>query len=400
MAKFKYAAKNSKGREIKGRLEARNTSDARKSLESRGYEVLSLKRSGSLKLNSWEGAAKSEVALFARQIAVMFRAGVDIRRAFQVMSLQGFSPYFSEVIAQVEVDVSEGEALSRAFGRHPRVFDMLFVGMVKAGENSGSLDQILFRLADHLDKEVRVRRKLKAAITYPAFVFVFALVLAFIIVQHILPTFINGVFASENMALPPSTQLLVYVTNLLNDGKFMAGLLAGVLLFGFFCRQFAQSAQGKFYIQSFLHKTPGPREVVRTLLATRFCRIFSILSYSGIPLVHALDLASASLGDYVVTSRIEKVKDDLRAGRPLAESLEGMGVFPSLLIEFLIVGEQTGRIGPLMDKLADVYDQDIDNAIETYTKLLEPLMLLIIGAVVGYVVLAVFLPVYQLVGAI
>jgi type IV pilus assembly protein PilC len=277
---------------------------------------------------------------------------------------------------------------------------MLFVGMVKAGESSGALDKVLFRLADHLDKEVRVRQKIKAAITYPAFIFVLAMILATIIVQHILPTFINGVFASENLALPLMTQVLILVTNFLNDGQNLTYLAAGFVVFAFFLMQYMKTPQGRFQFQSLLHNMPGSRDVVKTLLAARFCRIFSFLINSGIPLVHSLELVSAALGDYVVAPRIEQVKNDLRDGKELAESVKDMDVFPKLLVEFLIVGEETGRIAELMEKLADTYDEDIDNAVEAYTALLEPVMLCVMGGLVGYVIIAVFIPLYQLVGAI
>jgi len=403
MAKYSYTAKNSKGKAIKGIMEARSALDARRSLEAREYEVLKLSSAGGLLQRigaRFTRVKKAELALFARQVAVMFRAGVDIRRAFQVMSLQGFSPHFSDVIAQVEVDVSEGESMSRAMGRHPAVFSMLFVGMVKAGESSGGLDKVLFRLADHLDREVRIQQKITSAITYPAFVFVLAAILATIVVQHILPTFINGVFAQENLALPIMTKVLIVVTNFLNDPRNLAYLGTGLGVLFFLLYQYCRTPQGKFQVQSILHNAPGTRDVVKTVLAARFCRLFSYLINSGIPLVHSLELVSAALGDYVVAPRLEQVKNDLRDGESLAVAVKNMDVFPPILVEFLIIGEETGRYAEVMEKLADTYEEDIDNAVQAYTALLEPVMLGVMGILVGYVVIAVFMPLYQLVGAI
>ena len=403
MPKYAYKVKNSKGKLISGTLDARHVGDARKTLESRGYEIERLSSAGGvfsrLFNRTFRSVSKAELALFSRQIAVMFKAGVDIRRAFQVMSLQGFSPYFSEVIAQVEVDVSEGESLSRAMGRHPNVFNMLFVGMVKAGEGSGGLDKVLFQLADHLDKEVLVRHKIKSAITYPAFIFVLALGLAFIIVQHILPTFINGVFKQEGLDLPWITKSLIWVTDFLNNGSNLAYLIGGGTVFLFFLWQFSRTAQGKYQFQSILHNMPGTRRVMQILISTRFCRIFSALIESGLPLVHSLDLVSAALGDYVVAPRIEQVKNDLRDGKTLSEAFTKMDIFPPILIEFVLVGEESGRISQLLSKLGDTLEDDIDDAVHAYTSLLEPVMLLVMGSLVGYVIIAVFVPIYQLVGA-
>lgn len=377
--------------------------DARRNLETRGYEIFRLRRAGiwgSLFGRYVGGVKRSEVALFARQIAVMFQAGVGIRRAFQVMSLQGFDDYFSDVIAQVESEVAEGQALSRAMGRHPQVFDMLVVGMVKAAEQAGMLDQVLHRLADYLDKEVSIQQKIKSAITYPLFVFVLSLVLATVIVQHILPTFINGVFKNENLDLPMITKLLVTVTNYLNNPTVLFSLLGGGLVFLFLLRQFFRSAQGKFQLHKFLHATPGFRDVVQTVLAARFCRLFSSLIAAGVPLVHSLELVSAALGDRVVGVRLERAKEDIRNGETLAGALRAMDVFPPIVVEFVWLGEETGRMSEVLARLADFYDGEIDTAVETYTSLLEPMMLLFMGLLVGYVVIACFLPLYQLVSAL
>lgn len=403
MPKYAYKAKNSKGRDISGSIDARHAGDARQSLESRGYEVLRLSSADGFSRyfdNLLRTVKRAELALFARQMAVMFAAGIDLRRSLQVLSLQGFSPYFSDVISQVEVDLCEGQSLSRAMSRHPAAFSMLFVGMVKAGESSGSLDKCLHRLADYLDKEVLIQNKLKSAITYPAFIFVLAMGLAVVIVQHILPTFINGVFKQENLALPWITKSLIAVTGFLNNGNNLVYLLVGLVVGIFFFWQFSRTAQGKYQIQKVLHTAPGTRDVMRMLVTTRFCRVFSSLIHSGINLTHSMDLVSGALGDYVVAAQLETAKNDLRDGKTMAEAFAGVQAFPPILVEFIIVGEESGRIPVLLDKLADTMEQDIDDAVTAYTNLLEPLMLLVMGGLVGYVILAVFIPLYQLVGSL
>ena len=273
------------------------------------------------------------------------------------------------------------------------------IGMIKAGESSGSIDKIFHRLADHLDKEVLVGHKLKSAITYPAFIFVLAVSLAVIIVQHILPTFINGVFAQENLQLPLITKTLVTVTNFLNDPNVLLTLFGGTAVAVFLLYQYSKTAPGRYQFQTLLHTLPGTRDVMAVLVSTRFCRLFASLLASGIPLVHALELSGAALGDYYVAPKMERAKDEIRNGASMAEALRNMYVFPPLLIEFLNVGEETGQISGLLDKLAAIYEDDIDNAINSYTALLEPLMLGVMGLLVGYVVIAVFLPLYQLVDA-
>ncbi|MCA9779907.1 MAG: type II secretion system F family protein [Candidatus Eremiobacteraeota bacterium] len=402
MGKFYYTAENSKGKDISGTLTARNLADARRNLEQMNYSVKTLreKRSpASWILGRWQGVRKSELALFSRQMGVLLAAAVSIRRSLQIMSMQGFSPQFSSILGQVEADIAEGQALSRAFARHPGAFDMLYVGMLKAGEASGTTDQVFHKLADHLDKEVLVGHKLKSAITYPAFIFLLAVSLAVIIVQHILPRFINGVFAQENLQLPLITKSLVAITNFLNNPSVLMALIGGAVVLIFLTFQFAKTASGKFYIQTWLHTLPGTRDVMQVLLATRFCRLFSSMTSSGIPVVHALELSGTALGDHYVAPRMEQAKNDLRSGASLAEALKNAYIFPPLLIEFLTVGEKTGQISELLDKLAAVYEDDIDNAINSYTALLEPLMLGFMGLLVGYVVIACFLPLYQLVDA-
>lgn len=401
MAKYRYKAKNSKGRKVSGTIEAINYADAEKSLSEKNYQVLKLDGPRTLSLARFlKGVKRAELALFARQMAVMLKAGVTIRRALQVMSMQGFEDSFSDVLARVEMDVSEGQALSRALGRHPGVFDMLFVGMVKSGEQTGNMENMLDRLADHLDREVLIRQKIKAAISYPAFVFGLSIILATVVVQHILPTFINGVFAQEGLNLPLLTQSLVRATNFLNDPKILSAVIGGLIGGTFLFFRYSQTGAGRFQIQTLMHNLPGIREVVKVLNAVRFCRVFGALAKSGLPFVYALDLTSTAMGDYVVGRRFEQVKDDVREGKSLTEAIEGTDLFPPLVIEFLRIGEQAGRISELLEKLADIYEEDLDDAIVAYTSLLEPIMLFIIGSFVGYVVLGVFLPLYQLVDAI
>lgn len=403
MPDFIFRAVNRKGKEVQGTVTAPTAEIARADLVARGYEVQSLasKLADRFSLSRYlKKQSRMELALFSRQIAVMFKSGVGIRRAFQVMALQGFEQHFNEVIKAVENDVSAGVTLSTAMARHPRTFSSLYCGMIKAGETSGSLDAVLHRLADHMEKEVTLRRKITAAITYPAFIFVFSMALALLVVQHILPTFINGVFAAEGLRLPLMTQVLVAITNFVNDGRVMgtlafAGVMAGLLLVNYI-----RTPQGKYQLQLALHSVPGIRNVTKIVVSTRFCRVFSALLQSGIPVTEALNITDVAIDDFVVSEQLAIAKHDISGGTEVWLAIKAMDVFSPVLVEFLSIGEETGRIPELLDRLADMYDEDLDNAVTAYTSLIEPIMLGVMGLLVGYVVVAVFLPLYQLVETI
>ena len=403
MPDFIFKALNRKGKEVQGTVTAPDAEVARADLIARGYQVQSLatKLRDRFSLSQYfKKQSKMELALFSRQIAVMFKSGVGIRRAFQVMALQGFDQHFNEVIKAVENDVSAGVALSKAMARHPKTFSSLYCGMIKAGETSGSLDAVLHRLADHMEKEVTLRRKITAAMTYPAFIFVFSMALALLVVQHILPTFINGVFAAEGLQLPLMTQILVVVTNFLNDGRIMGTLAMGLVVTCLLLWNYLKTPQGKYQLQLALHSLPGLREVPRIVVSTRFCRVFSALLKSGIPVSRALDITDVAIDDYYVSEQLAVAKHDISGGTEVWFAIKAMDVFSPVLVEFLSIGEETGRIPDLLDRLADMYDEDLDNAVVAYTSLIEPIMLGVMGLLVGYVVVAVFLPLYQLVETI
>ncbi len=338
-----------------------------------------------------------EIAVFSRQLALLMRSGVGLHQAFHLMSSQGFGPGMLRALARIKDDLSEGKSLSRALGRHPKIFSMLYLGLVKAGESTGSLDRTFELLADSAEKELKLQTRLRQAMAYPLVIFCLSMLLTALIVLHVLPTFVNGVFRQEELDLPLPTRILVWLTDFLSQPLVFTGLLVGAtagLLLGY---SYMQTPQGRYQWQQFCLTSPILRDVTRSIIASRFCLVFANLLKCGIPIVAALNLVSSALGNYVVAQKLEVAEADLQDGCQVALALKDTGLFPGLVIEFLAIGEESGRIPELLGKLSSVYDEDIENAIEAYTSLIEPVMLGVLGLGIGLVIVSVFLPLYQLV---
>ena len=402
MADYRFVVKNSKGRRVRGVLVADNDKDARAILQSRGLEVVELKLlSGMLgRLESWVARVLpvrlGELALTTRQFSVMMRSGVGLSRSMEVLNQQPLSERLSRAWADVGICMQKGISLSRAMARHPDVYDGLYRGLVKAGESSGALVENLSMLADLLEKEVKLRRQIAAALTYPIFVLVICLGATILLTQQVLPAFINGLFRDADMQLPWMTRAVIAFTTVLNHRYFYFVALPGSVLLGYLFFAYLRTAGGRYRAQQVAFHTPVLRMVFIKAASSRFARTMGCLLRCGVPMVYSLQLTDMVLSNYVLSGYIQKVKQGLEQGEPMSTLLRECPLFPPLLPAFTELGEQTGHLPELYAKLADIFDEELEVAIETATTLLEPILVGILGILVGFVVVAMFVPMYQL----
>ncbi|MFN8606820.1 MAG: type II secretion system F family protein [Vulcanimicrobiota bacterium] len=406
MKRFFYSAQSvERGSLVSGTVEAANDHEARLILAKRGLEWAQLRPERDL--SSWitrlrllSPPSLIHLALATRQLAVMLNSGIDVVRSLDVLQMADYGPRLNLAWSDLASHVNKGYSLSRAMARHPGVFSPVFTGLVKAGESSGSLVSNLNSLADHLERELRLRQKLSSALVYPAFVFLICCLAVLLLTQKVLPTLINGVFKETGTTLPLMTQSVVYVGNLLNSTWFYH-IVVPVLFFGLlFSAHYARTPGGRYRVQWILKRIPGVKLVLRAAAAARFSRTMGSLNACGISLVHSLELTDMVLSDYELSQAIDKIIAGVEEGESFADLLRDSQAFPAIVIGFTELGQETGSLAHAYRHLAEMLEEEIDLLLNTLMSALEPLMIGVMGGIVGYVVIAMFLPLYQMLNGV
>jgi len=400
MANFKYTVKNKEGKTLKGLIEAKGKGDAILSLRSKGFVIIHLdediKRAFSLK--SFGGKRKKkikidELVIFSRQLATMVDAGIALVHALDILSEQTENVSFKEIIARVREDVEAGASLSEALAKHSEIFPGIFVNMVRAGESSGMLDEILDRLATYLEKTSILQKKVKSALVYPAVVSSMAVAITLFLIIKIVPIF-KDIYAGFGAVLPAPTQMLLNLSDFLTQYFYVAiGLIAGAV---FLAKRYAKSEKGRIKIDNFKLKMPIFGTILRKVAVGKFTRTLSTLIRSGVPILGALEIVSKTAGNRVVEIAVDKVRVNVKEGEPIAEPLARSGVFPPMVVRMISVGEQTGELEKMLIKIADFYDTEVDTAVSGLTSLIEPLIIAFLGIVIGGIVICMFLPIFQI----
>ncbi|MBQ7529647.1 type II secretion system F family protein [bacterium] len=402
MPVFDYTAVDSRGRSVNGTIEAPDQQSVVRDLRNIRYSVTSIReRSDPLKFIKTFGQRFERVdlyalAIFTRQFAVLFNSGISAVRSLDGLSRQTLNGPLSRAVQSVHEDIRMGYTLAKSMGKHPAVFDNLYVAMVRAGEMSGAMGEIMDRLATLLEREVRLRSKVTAATTYPIVVFGACCLVTYILVQYIFPTFV-ALFEGLDVQLPWPTRTLIFVTNTLRNPVVIVCTLAALAFFGYFFYQYINTDKGRKAFDNFTIQLPLIGDIIKKVALSRFCRTLGTLLASGVPVIHALEIVSRAVGNEVIGDILMKVQKELKEGTRLSEPMKESAIFPPMVTQMVAVGEETGNLPTLLDKLADFYDVEVEHTLEALTSMLEPLMIFFMGGVVGFVLLAVFMPVYSLV---
>ena len=407
MPSFAYQAKDAAGKTVNGVIEAENERVLRAKLRDMNYYVtgISQKSTGGLQTDigavfgRFKGVGEQALVVFARQFATMINAGLAMVRCLDVLSIQTEDSQLKPILVTVRREVEGGSTLAGALAKFPKTFSPLFINMVRAGELGGILDDVLNRLAGFLEKDFNLKKKIKAAMTYPTVIMVMAVLIVVFLVTFILPTFVE-LFVSMNMKLPLPTKILIGFTKGARNPAilFPVLVLLGIGLFTF--KSYVSRPVGRRRYDAFKLKLPVFGMLIRKVAISRFCRTLGTLLQSGVPIMQALEIVGKASGNEVVAETVGKVRDSVREGESIAVPLQLSGMFPPLVTQMVSVGEETGNLDGMLAKIADFYDTEVDYMLASLTSLLEPLMILGMGFIVGVIVISVFLPLYQIIGNI
>jgi type IV pilus assembly protein PilC len=334
-----------------------------------------------------------DVALFSRQLATMVNSGLTLVRSLSVLEEQAENPLLADVVAQVRTKVEQGSSLSAALAEHPKAFNHLYVSMIQAGEVGGALDETLLRLADTLEAGVRLRSKVKSAMAYPVVVLTLILIIVTAMLLFIVPIF-KRLYEDLGGSLPLPTQTLVNMSKMLTSLWWLVAIIVVGSVVGF--RRWIATERGRRSWDIVKLKMPIFGELVRKIAISRFARTFSVLTRTGVPVLQALDIVSVTAGNTMVADALGDVGASVKRGEPLAAPLQRHEVFPPMVTHMMAVGEETGALDVMLSKVADFYDQEVEDSVSAITSLIEPLLIIVMGIAVGGIVLCLYLPMFNI----
>jgi type IV pilus assembly protein PilC len=398
MITFSYQARDMSGKIVSGIQDALNEDNAVTSLMSRGLMVLSLQQRSAVtktRKKTWT-VKETDLVLFTRQLSTMIEAGISLVQALTALYDQcdpKRQKSLRHIISDVTTRVQGGETFHESIAKHPRVFDRLFVSMVKAGEHGGLLAEILDRLAGFLEASARLRKKVKSAMTYPVIVICIALAITTFLIVKVVPIF-GEIFKDFGSKLPAPTQFLIDVSDFMRGEWYFLLLAIGGTFFGI--RFFLRSTRGKQLWDKWKLKLPVFGPLIHKICMSRFARTFAQLIRSGVPILEVLDIVGGASGNHVVETSIQSVGEDVEKGDNLSVALSKKAIFPPMMLRMVAAGEATGKIDTMLEKMADFWDEEIEAMLDALTSLIEPMLIVFLGVIVGGIVIAMFLPIFKL----
>lgn len=398
MPAFRYAAKDTAGRPVNGVSEAIDQRTLVELLRKQSLTVISIKEEKKKETKSFLARYGSkiklgELVLFSRQLATMIDSGIPLVQALEILTEQIENKGFRAIVGDVKKDVATGVTFYEALARHPRAFSPLFVNMVKAGEQSGALDDIMERLASYLEKTDSLVRKVRSAMIYPMVVSFMAVAITLVLMLKVVPVF-KGIFADFGGQLPLPTLILVSISDFLID-NFLFFSIVSFVGFSLLVR-FLRTEKGTMLFDRFKLNMPVFGIIMRKVAVSKFSRTLSTLVKSGVPILSALEIVGKTAGNVVIEGAVDRVKGSIREGENISTPLMKTRVFPPLVVRMIAVGEQTGELEKMLTKIADFYDDQVDAAVSGITSLIEPLIIAFLGIVIGGIVICMFMPIFQI----
>jgi len=402
MPNFEYVAKDQNGNAVNGALEGQDRKDAIEQLRKKNLVIVSMeeakaKKKASPSFSFRKTAKLEDIVVFSRQLATMVDAGISLVSAFDILGEQAEKPAFKKILLKIRDDIQTGNSLSECFAKYPAVFSPLFVNMVKAGESSGMLDDILERLANYLEKTNTLIRKVKSALTYPAIITLMAISITIILLVKVVPVF-EEIFAGFGADLPRPTMILIAVSNAIRE--YFIWTVGGVGLTVFALFKHIKTDKGRLAFDKLIFRLPIFGNLAKKVAISKFTRTFSTLNKSGVPILLALEIVGKTAGNKVVEEAVDKVRNNIREGESIAAPLSQSPVFPPMVVRMISVGEQTGQLEKMLTKIADFYDEQVDAAVSGLTSLIEPLIIAFLGIAIGGIVICMFLPIFKLTSVI
>ena len=397
---FLWVAETKRGRKLKGEIDAADERIALSQLKRRSFNVKKLK----LKPNDIFAnvgfmkpkVKKKDIVIFTRQFSTMIDAGLPLVQGLTILAEQSENPTFKGVLKGINKDVEGGSTLAEAMKKHPDIFDNLFVNLVAAGEVGGILDTILRRLAEYIEKNERLKAQIKGAMTYPIVVMAIAIIVIAVILIFVIPVF-EDMFKSFGSALPLPTQIVVNMSRFMKS-NFIWIILAGGAV-GFLFKKYRASKGGRRTTDNLSLKLPIFGDMLKKVAVARFTRTLGTMIQSGVPILDALEIVARTSGNVILEEILFEVRGSIAEGQTIAEPLSENDIFPGMVIQMISVGEATGALDTMLEKIADFYDEEVDAAVEALTSMLEPLLMLFLGGAIGGLVIAMYLPIFSMASA-
>ena len=404
--KFKYEARDASGKTLRGSLSAASQTEVLADLRRRNLTAFDVKKAGGLfglggggggpkKVQKAKKASvkKGELEVFTRQLATMLSAGIPMLEALEILADQAESPGFAFCLDKVVEDIRSGSDLSKAMEPHKKVFSNIYVSMIRAGEVSGQIDIILQRLAEYLEAAAHLRSEIKSAMTYPVISLFLVLGIASFLMMGIVPSF-KPVFDSLEVELPGLTVMIMDAAFLMRDYWYLIFGGVGAAIFGL--KALSKTAKGAYLLDAAILRLPVFGVLFKKVALSRFARTFSTLVKSGVPILGAMEIVSATSGNLVISGIVDGARDSVRNGDSLSDPFAKSTVFPPMVVKMMSIGERSGALDALLEKIAEFYDQQVEAEVKGLTSMIEPIMIAVMGVVVGGIVLAVFLPIFKL----
>ena len=405
MATFTYVGKTKQGAVRKGDLTAKTREEAAEQLRRQNVIVSSLLEvkapEGILqRLSLGGGVGDKEIAVFTRQFATMINAGLPLVQCLEILSTQTENKIFAKAIAEIKFDVEAGSTFADALKKHPKIFDELYVNLVHAGEVGGLLDTILGRLAKHIEKAMKLKSQIKSAMVYPAAIMGVAVIVISVLMIFVIPIFARMFLemSGGKVGLPFATQVVIDVSNFMKSNILFLIMGAAALVYAI--KRYYATPKGRLVMDRFFLRLPVMGDLIRKAAVAKFTRTLGTLITSGVPILEGLTITSKTAGNKVVEGAILMARQSISEGKTVAEPLAKSGVFPSMVTHMISVGEATGALDAMLGKIADFYDEEVDASVAALTALLEPMMMVFLGTIIGFIVIAMYLPIFKMAAAI
>lgn len=393
MPAYVWKGKNRLGEIQEGVLVADSKDGASATLKRNGLQVLSIRAQASGSTKSFGKVKAKDLAIFTRQFSVMIDAGLPLVQCLEILGAQQPDKGFQKILNAIRQDVEQGATLQAAMSKHPKAFNDLYVNMVGAGETGGILDVILQRLSGYIEKAAKLASKVKGAMTYPIAVISIAAVVVGVIMLKVIPVF-SQMYEGMGSSLPFMTQVCIGISNVLIHYFWIVAILVIVAVVGI--RQYYRTQAGHLQIDAILLKVPVIGDILRKTAVARFCRTLGTLTSSGVPILEGMDITARTSGNMVIQNAILKAKEAVEQGRNIATPLAETKVFPPMVVQMVGVGEATGALDAMLSKVADFYEDEVDNAVAGLTALMEPLIIAFLGGIIGFIVVAMYLPIFNM----
>ncbi len=389
---FKWSGKTSEGKVQNGEISANSKEEAISALRNQGITLTLINEKAPKQKK--QKITERDLVVFTRQFATMFTAGIPIVQGLDILSKQVENKSMGAVVAQIKSDVETGTTLADSLKKHNRLFDDLYVNLVAAGEAGGVLDGVLLRLATYIEKAMKLKKKVKGAMIYPSIVMSVAGLVIAIIMIFVIPIFAK-IFTDMGAKLPAPTQSVIWLSRFLS-GIGGVAIAAGIVGTIFGIKQYRRTEAGRKKTDQIMLRMPVIGDLLRKAAVARFTRTLGTLLNSGVPILDALEICAKSSGNKVVEEVVFGVKGEVATGKTVAEPLSNSTVFPPMVCQMISVGESTGALDQMLMKIADFYDDEVDNAVQNLTTMLEPMLMVFLGTTIGYIVVALYLPIFKM----